>query len=322
MTDFILPDGVYVKDELTDRYGKIVMEPLESGYGTTIGNALRRVLLSSIPGAAVVRVTFDGKYHEYDTITGVRETILEIILNIKELALRLLNDDAERLYIDKKGPCQITAADIEPNERVRIINDDLHIASLNAEGRLEMELEVEAGYSYRPAELNRLEDSPLALIPVDSDFSPVKQVNFQIEEMRVGGRTGYERLILDLTTDGGIKPEEAINEAAHILQVHFNLFEKFAEHPLRMEASKAPVEEEVIIDKPPAVSINELDFDSRTLNLLLEAGITAVDELRNRSKEELSDIHGLGPKTLEKIKGKLADYDSVREEEEGDASET
>ncbi len=322
MTDFILPDGVYVRDELTDRYGKIVMEPLERGYGTTIGNALRRVLLSSIPGAAVVRVIFDEKYHEYDTITGVRETILEIILNIKELALRLLSDDAERLYINKQGPCQITAADIEPNTSVQIINNDLRIASLNTEGRLEIELEIEAGYGYRPAELNRLEDSPLALIPVDSDFSPVKQVNFQIEEMRVGGRTGYERLLLDLTTDGGIKPEEAINEATHILQLHFNLFEKFAKHPLRMTVSKVPAEEEDLIDKPPSAPISELDFNARTLNLLLEAGITTVDELRDRSEEALSDIHGLGPKTLDKIKGKLADYDCAIEKKEEEISET
>jgi len=309
MTDFILPDSVYVIDAMTDRYGKFVMEPLERGYGTTIGNALRRVLLSSIPGTAVVRVAFDGKYHEYDTITGVRETVLEIILNIKELALRILSGNIERLYIDKKGPCQITAADIEPNENVQIISNDLHIATINTEGQLKMELEIEAGYGYRAAELNRLEDSPRSLIPVDSDFSPVKQVNFQIEEMRVGGRTGYERLLLDLTTDGGIRPEEAINEAAHILQIHFNMLEKFAKHPLRIENTEVPVKEEIFIDQSLAVPISELGFDARTLNLLLEAEITTVGELRARSEETLNDIHGLGPKTLAKIQKILADYD-------------
>ncbi|MCI2425770.1 DNA-directed RNA polymerase subunit alpha [Candidatus Acetothermia bacterium] len=321
MTNFILPDSVFIK-ELTDRYGKIVMEPLERGYGMTIGNALRRVLLSSIPGAAVVRVVFDGKYHEYETITGVRETVLEIILNIKELALRLLNNGVERLYINKKGPCRIRAADIEPNVNVQIINHDLHIASLNTEGKLDLEMEIETGYGYRPAELNRLEDSPRALIPVDSDFSPVKQVNFKIEEMRVGGRTGYERLLLDLTTDGGIRPEEAINEAAHILQMHFNLFEKFAEHPFRIEKSNVLSGEETLLDQAPAVPLSELDFDVRTLNVLLKAGITTIDDLRNRSREELSDFHGLGPKTLAKIIAKLADYDSAREKQEGGVSET
>lgn len=299
MVELVFPTAIKV-EELTETYGKIVIEPLERGFATTLGNNLRRVLLSAIPGAAVVRVNFAGRYHEYDTIEGVKEDVLEIILNFKDVALRLHGDDLKRLTIEKKGPCEIKASDILLPPGVEIVNPDLHIATLNKKGFLEAELEVETGYGYRPAELNKLENSPLAVIPVDSEFSPVRQVNFVVEETRVGGKTGYERLILELTTNGGIRPEEALSEAARLLQRHIDLFRDFAAHPFGLAAEEGEEEESTL-----AIPLSELKIDQRACNLLQEAEITTLGELLARPREELLDIHGFGMKTLTKVEDRL-----------------
>lgn len=299
MDELVFPQGIKT-EELTPTYGKIVIEPLERGFATTLGNSLRRVLLASIPGAAVVRVNFAGKHHEYDTIEGVKEDVLEIILNIKDLALRLHGDELKRLILESKGPCEVTAIDISLPSGVEVINPDLHIATLNKKGFLEIEMEVEAGFGYRPAEENKLEDSPLAVIPIDSDFSPVRQVNFVIEGTRVRGKTEYERLILELTTNGGIKPEEALSESVRILQRHFDLFSDFAQHPFGLAAEEGEEEESAL-----AVSLSELQIDQRACNLLLEAEITTLGELLTRPHEELLDIHGFGAKTLSKVEDRL-----------------
>lgn len=301
MDELIFPQEIKT-EELTPIYGKIVIEPLEHGFATTLGNSLRRVLLSSIPGAAVVRVNFAGKYHEYDTIEGVKEDVLETILNLKDLSLRLAGDDLKRLTIEKSGPCEVKAADILLPSGVEVINPDLHIATLNEKGSLEVEIEVETGFGYRPAEMNKLENSPLALIPIDSDFSPVRQVNFVVEETRVGGKTGYDRLILELSTNGGIKPEEALSEAARILQRHLDLFQDFAKHPFGVAA--APEEEEEG-ESAFAVPLSQLKIDQRACNLLREAEITTLGELLARPREELLDIHGFGMKTLNKVEDRL-----------------
>jgi DNA-directed RNA polymerase subunit alpha len=300
MNELVFPQEIEI-DELRDNYGRIVIGPLERGFGATLGNSLRRTLLSSIPGAAVVRVNFAGKYHEYDTIEGIEEDILEIILNLKGIALRLMGDDMKRLSLEKQGPCQVTAGDITLPEGVRIINPDLHIASLNEKGRLEVELEVETGYGYRPAEMNRLDDSPLSVIPIDADFSPVSKVNFSVEDTRVGGKTGYEKLILELATDGGIKPEEALSEAALILRHHMDLFQGFAEHPYGLAPEKGEEEGQSELGIP----LRELDIDQRACNLLQEAEITTLAELLARPREELLDIHGFGGKTLSKVEDRL-----------------
>jgi len=303
MNELVFPAKIQVT-ELTETQGKIVIEPLERGFATTLGNGLRRVLLSAIPGAAVGRVNFAGKYHEYDTIEGVKEDVLEIILNFKDVALRLQGDELKRLTIEKDGPCEIRAADITLPPGVEVINPDVHIATLNKKGALEVELEVETGYGYRPAEMNKLENSPLSVIPIDSDFSPVRQVNFVVEETRVGGRTGYERLILELATDGGIKPEEALSEAARILQRHLDLFRDFAEHPFGLAAEEGEEEESLL-----AVPLSELKIDQRACNLLQEAEIMTLGELLARPREELLDIHGFGMKTLTKVEDRLRELD-------------
>lgn len=300
MNELVFPSEVKV-DELQDTQGRIVIEPLERGFATTLGNSLRRVLLSSIPGAAVVRVNFAGKTHEYDTIDGVREDILEIILNIKGLALRLRDgEDLKRLMLDKQGPCTVTAGDLDLPAGVEVINPDLHLATLNEKGSLEVELEVEAGYGYRAAEMNRLDDSPLSVIPIDSDFSPVRQVNFTIEETRVGGKTGYERLILELSTNGGIKPEEALSESARLIRRHLDLFQGFAEHPFGLAVEEEKEEEGTL-----TIALDELGLEQRACNLLREAEITTLGELLARPREELLDIHGFGAKTLSKVEDRL-----------------
>jgi len=312
MNELVFPTAIKV-EELSETQGKIVIEPLERGFATTLGNALRRVLLSAIPGAAVVRVNFAGKYHEYNTIEGVEEDVLEIILNLKDLALRLHGDDLKRLTIEERGPCELKAADISLPPGVEIINPDLHIAMLNKKGSLEVELEVETGYGYRAAEMNKLENSPLAVVPIDSDFSPVRQVNFIVEETRVGGKTGYERLILELTTNGGIKPEEALSESARILQRHLDLFHDFAAHPFGLAAEEGEEEGESLL----AVPLSELKIDQRACNLLQEAEIMTLGELLARPREELLDIHGFGVKTLTKVEDRLRelDYELKREGE-------
>ena len=301
MDELVFPRGIKV-EELTDIAGRIIIEPLERGFAITLGNSLRRVLLSAIPGAAVVRVNFAGKYHEYDTIEGIQEDVLEIILNLKGLSLRLSGeDDVKRLAIEQSGPCEVTAADISSSPDVEVINPDLHIATLNKKGKLEVEIEVERGFGYRPAEMNKLENQPLSVIPIDSDFSPVRKVNYTAEETRVGGRTGYERLILELLTNGGIKPEEALSEASRLLQHHLNLFSEFAKHPFGAVVEEEEEEEETTA----AISLTELEIDQRACNLLMEAEITTLGELLERPREELLDIHGFGTKTLSKVEDRL-----------------
>ncbi|MCK5828596.1 DNA-directed RNA polymerase subunit alpha [Candidatus Bipolaricaulota bacterium] len=300
MDELIFPQGIKV-EELTETSGKISIEPLEHGFATTLGNSLRRVLLSAIPGAAVVRVRFAGKYHEYDTIEGVREDVLEIILNFKSLSLRMTSDEMQRLTLTVKGPAVVTAADIKTPPGVEIINPDLHIATLSKDGELDVEVEVETGFGYVAAAMNSLEDSPLSVIPIDADFSPVRLVNFNNEETRVGGKTGYERLVLEMETNGSIKPEEALSEASRILKRHIDLFNDFAEHPYGVSVEEAEeVEAEVL-----SISLIDLNIDQRACNLLQEADIMTLNDLVTRPREELLDIHGFGGKTLSKVEDRL-----------------
>ncbi len=302
MDELVFPKEIKVV-ELNETSGKIVLEPLEPGFGTTLGNALRRTLLSSIPGAAITRVRFAGKYHEYDTIEGIKEDILEIILNLKGVALRVREEGKRRLTLEKKGPGAVTAGDIEVPPGVEIINKDHPIATLNAKGVLDLEMEVETGFSYLPAELNRSEDAPLSQIPIDADFSPVRRVNFAVEETRVGGKTGYERLVLELATNGSIRPEEALSEASRLLQRHFELFSRFAEHPFGVAIAESATGD----DEELAIPLADLDIDQRACNLLQEADIRTLGELLARPREELMDIHGFGAKTLSKVEDRLSE---------------
>jgi len=302
MDELVFPKNIKVED-LTDTSGTIMIEPLERGFGTTLGNALRRTLLTAIPGAAVVRVRFAGKYHEYDTIDGVKEDVLEIILNLKSLALRVHGDETQRISLAKKGAGEVTAADLDLPPGVEIIDPSVHLATLNTKGSLDFEIEVETGFGYVPSELNRLEDAPLSVIPIDADFSPVRKVNFSVEETRVGGRTGYERLILEMSTNGGIKPEEALSEASRLVKRHLDLFDDFAQHPYGISTEEA---EEVEAEEL-SISLVDLGIDQRACNLLHEADITTLSQLLEHPREELLDIHGFGGKTLSKVEDRLAE---------------
>ena len=302
MDELVFPKNIKV-EELTDTGGKIVIEPLERGFGTTLGNALRRTLLTQIPGAAVVRVRFAGKYHEYDTIEGVKEDVLEIILNLKSLALRVSSDETERITLAKKGKGEVRATDLDLPPGVEVIDPTVHIATLNGKGSLDIELEVETGFGYVPSELNRLEDAPLSVIPIDADFSPVRKVNFSVEETRVGGKTGYERVILEMSTNGGIKPEEALSEASRLMKRHLDLFDDFAQHPYGV----SPEEAEETQAEELSISLVDLGIDQRACNLLHEADITTLSQLREHPREELLDIHGFGGKTLSKVEDRLAE---------------
>lgn len=288
--------------ELNERIGRIVIEPLERGFGMTLGNALRRVLLSSIPGAAITRVRFDGRYHEYDTIPGVVESILDITLNLKELAIRLTRGDGlHRVLLQAEGPGEVTAADIDVPSGMEIVDADHHIATLDEGGELEVELEIETGYGYRSAERNKKEDMPLGVIAIDSDFTPVKRVNYAVEETRVGERTDFDRLTLEIETNGGIQPEEALHHAAQILIRHFELFSDFAAHPYaRVEEEESAAEE---LESP----LDELGFDTRACNLLRGKGIHTLKDLLGQTREELLDINNFGEKSLAKVEERLSE---------------
>ncbi|MCL6642297.1 MAG: DNA-directed RNA polymerase subunit alpha [Candidatus Bipolaricaulota bacterium] len=278
-------------DELTPTRGVFVVEPLERGYGTTLGNALRRVLLSSIPGAEVTRVRFDGKYHEYDTIEGVKESVLEIILNLKEIAFRLTDGEPKHVYIQHEGAGVITAGDIELPKGLEVMNPDHVIATVDQKGKLVLDMEVEPGFGYRPAERNKRGDMPLGIIAVDSDFSPVKRVNFTVEPTRVGERTDYDRLTLVVETNGGVRPDEALQQASQILIGHFELF------TLPVGAAESTVVEPEELNK----RLEDIDFDKRACNLLENKGVITLKDLLQKSREELKDIHGFGEKTLQKV---------------------
>ncbi|GBC76311.1 DNA-directed RNA polymerase subunit alpha [bacterium HR07] len=278
-------------DELTPTRGVFVVEPLERGYGTTLGNALRRVLLSSIPGAAVTRVRFDGKYHEYDTIEGVKESVLEIILNLKEIAFRLTDGEPKHVYIQHEGAGVIRAGDIELPRGLEVMNPEHVIATVDQKGKLVLDMEVEPGVGYRPAERNKKGDMPLGIIAVDSDFSPVKRVNFTVEPTRVGERTDYDRLTLRVETNGGVRPDEALQQASQILIGHFELF------TLPVSAAESAAAEPEELNK----RLEELDFDKRACNLLENKGVITLKDLLQKSREELKDIHGFGEKTLQKV---------------------
>lgn len=278
-------------DELTPTRGVFVVEPLERGYGTTLGNALRRVLLSSIPGAAVTRVRFEGKYHEYDTIEGVKESVLEIILNLKEIAFRLTDGEPKHVYIQHEGAGVIRAGDIELPRGLEVMNPDHVIATVAQGGKLMLDMEVEPGVGYRPAERNKKGDMPLGIIAVDSDFSPVKRVNFTVNPTRVGERTDYDRLTLVVETNGGVRPDEALQQASQILIGHLELF------TIPIGAAEAvPAEPEELNKR-----LEDLGFDKRACNLLENKGVITLKDLLQKSREELKDIHGFGEKTLQKV---------------------
>jgi DNA-directed RNA polymerase subunit alpha len=284
-------------------YGKFIVEPLERGYGTTLGNSLRRIFLSSLPGAAVTSVKIDGILHEFSTIPGVKEDVTEIILNLKKLAVRLNGENTKRVLINAIGPKEVTAADIIGDADMEIFNPDLHIATLEAGASLVIEINLARGRGYVPAEQNKTENTPIAVIPVDSIFTPVKKVNFTVENTRVGQVTDYDRLVLEIWTDGSIRPEEGVSIGAKIMQEHLNLFIELTDDTDSMEIMVE--KEESQKEKALEMTIEELELSVRSFNCLKRAAINTVEELTQRSEEDMMKVRNLGKKSLDEVKHKL-----------------
>lgn len=284
-------------------YGKFVVEPLERGYGTTLGNALRRILLSSLPGAAVTSVKIDGILHEFSTIPGVKEDVTEIILNLKKLAVRLEGENTKRAIINAVGPKEVTAADIIGDSDIEIFNPDLHIATLEENATLVMEINLARGRGYVPAEQNKTESTPISVIPVDSIFTPVRKVNFTVENTRVGQVTDYDRLVLEIWTDGSITPEEGVSIGAKIMQEHLNLFIQLTDATGAMEIMVEKEEDQK--EKALEMTIEELELSVRSFNCLKRAAINTVEELTQKTEEDMMKVRNLGKKSLDEVKAKL-----------------
>ena len=286
-------------------YGRFVIEPLERGYGTTLGNSLRRILLSSLEGAAVVSVKIDGVLHEFSTIPHVLEETPEILMNLKALRLKIHSNEPQLLIIDAEGKGEVRAKDIKAPADVEILNPDLLIATLEEDGKLYMEITANKGRGYFPAERNKLPNQPIGVIPVDSIFSPINKVNFFVENTRVGQHTDYDKLTLDIWTDGSVKPDEALSMGAKILSKLLSLFINLTEKVDEVEI--ASEEEENNTEKVLEMTIEELDLSVRSYNCLKRAGINTVEELIRKTEEEMMKVRNLGKKSLEEVQNKIAE---------------
>ncbi len=296
-------------------YGKFVVEPLERGYGTTLGNSLRRILLSSLPGVAVTSVKIDGILHEFSTIPGVKEDVTEIILNLKKLAIKLNGENTKRVLINSIGPKEVTAADILGDSDVEIFNPDLHIATLEENATLIMEINLARGRGYVPADMNKDENTPISVIPTDSIYTPVRKVNFTVQNTRVGQVTDYDKLILEIWTDGSITPSEGVSIGAKIMQEHLSLFVELTDSTENMEIMVEKEENQK--EKALEMTIEELELSVRSFNCLKRAAINTVEELTHRSEEDMMKVRNLGKKSLDEVKHKLEELDlSLRQSDE------
>lgn len=291
--------------EMTENgsYGKFIVEPLERGYGITLGNALRRILLSSLPGVAVNSIKIENVLHEFSTIKGVKEDVTEIILNIKLLALKMTGEGPKTIYIDAKGPGAVTGSDIKTDGDVEVINKDLHIATLDDDGKLYIEMTVDRGRGYVSQNRNKVEGMPIGTIPVDSIYTPVKRVNFAVANTRVGQITDYDKLTLEIWTNGTIMPDDAISLSAKILIEHFKLFMTLTDHADDVEIMVEKEEDKK--EKVLEMTIEELDLSVRSYNCLKRAGINTVQELTERTVEDMMKVRNLGRKSLEEVEQKL-----------------
>ncbi|WP_178412908.1 DNA-directed RNA polymerase subunit alpha [Peptostreptococcaceae bacterium] len=285
------------------RYGKFVVEPLERGYGITIGNALRRILLSSLPGVAVNAVKIEGVLHEFSTIPGVKEDVTEIILTLKELSATIDGEGNRTLKIEAQGPCTVTGADIICPPDVEIISKDLKIATLDEGSKLNMDIHVDKGRGYVPAEENKSENMPIGVLPVDSIYTPVEKVNYHVENTRVGQKSDYDKLTLEVWTNGSINPQEGISLAAKVLVEHLKLFIDLTEHVSNVEIMVEKEEDQK--EKVLEMTIEELDLSVRSYNCLKRAGINTVEELANKSEDDMMKVRNLGKKSLEEVIQKL-----------------
>jgi len=297
-----------VEKDSDTNYGKFVIEPLERGYGTTLGNSLRRVLLSSLPGAAVTSIKIDGVLHEFSTIPNILEDTTEIILNIKKLILKYDGNERKIIRLEQQGNKNITAADINRDAEVEVLNPDLHIATMDEGAHLEMEMTVERGRGYVSADQQAYKTEEIVgLIPVDSIFTPVNRVNYTVDNARVGKRTDYDKLTLEVWTNGSISPEEAISLSAQIIIEYLKLFTEIDDTYAEVEILVEKEEEKK--DKVLEISIEELELSVRASNGLKRANINTVGDLIEKTREEMSKIRNLGQKSLEEIENKLKELD-------------
>ena len=300
---------VSIEEIKEDRYGRFIVEPLERGYGTTLGNSLRRVLLSSLPGYAVISVKIEGVLHEFSTIPGVVEDTVEIIMNLKEILVKMHEDGPKVARLEVREPRKVTASDIE------ILNPEQHIATVSEGGSLVMEITFDKGRGYVPAEKNKGQENIIGVIPVDSIFTPVQKVNYVVENTRVGQITDYDKLVLELWTSGSINPVEALSLAAKILTEHLMLFVNLSDTV--SEAEIMVEKEEESKDKILEMNIEELDLSVRSYNCLKRAGINTVQELIKKTPEDMMKVRNLGKKSLEEVEQKLEALElSLRKSEE------
>lgn len=289
------------------KYGKFIMEPLERGYAITLGNSLRRVLLSTLPGAAITNVKIDGVVHEFSTIPGVKEDVTEIVLNLKGLIASLASENAKKIYIEAEGPCTVTAKDIKADFEVEILNPDMYIATLDEGAKLNIEMTLDKGRGYVSAEQNKPAQNIIGVIPIDSIYTPVLKANFKVDNTRVGDVVDKNKLTLEVWTDGSIKADEAVSMSAKILIEHFELFLNLAEGISETQSIMAETKDtakEKVLD----LTIDELDLSVRSFNCLKRAGINTVEDLINKSEMDMMKVRNLGRKSLEEVIAKLASF--------------
>jgi DNA-directed RNA polymerase subunit alpha len=298
-----MPDSVELEESsYSSTFGRFIVQPLERGFGTTIGNALRRVLLSSLPGAAITMIKIDGVHHEFSTIPGVVEDVSEIILNLKEVRFKLINKKPDRVLLELKGPHEFKAGDIQNGTTdFEILNPDHHVATLNKGAEVNLELRIGRGHGYVPAEENKIPDMPLGSIPIDAIYTPIKNVSYRVENIRVQQRIDYEKLIMEITTDGSITPDDALTYAGKILRDHINLFINFDIKP-EVEEEPAQVDEEVLrVRKLLKMSVDELELSVRSYNCLMAANIKTIGDLVRRDEQEMLKFRNFGRKSLQEL---------------------
>ena len=293
-----------IESPTDESYGKYVIEPLERGYGTTLGNSLRRVLLSSLPGTAVTSIRIAGVQHEFSTIPGVKEDVTEIVLNIKRIIARLHSDEPKTVYIEASGECEVTAGDIKADSEVEILNPELHIATLGPDASLSIELTVDHGRGYVPADKNKGPQQVIGTIPVDSIYTPVLKVNYAVENTRVGNQTDFDKLTLEVWTDKTISPRDAVSLGAKIRVDHFTLFTDLSDSISNRSTVVEKVETQR--DKVLEMTIEELDLSVRSFNCLKRANINTVEDLISKTEDEMIKVRNLGRKSLEEVEHKLA----------------
>jgi len=309
-TELIQPERLEVdRDSHTESYGKFVCQPLERGFAITIGNSLRRILLSSIQGAAITSVRIDKALHEFTAIPGILEDVTEIILNLKVVRLKLNTAEGQTVRIDKKGKGPVTAADIISDGSVEVMNPEQHICTITGKGKFSVELEVKWGKGYRPAEMNKSDDQPIGVIPIDSIFTPVKKVQYIVTQARVGQQTDYDKLTLEIYTDGSVKPENALAYASKILKQHMAIFINFDEEKAEPEIEESPESEEPPLNENLYRTVEDLELSVRSANCLKNANITYIGELVQRTEPEMLKTKNFGRKSLNEIKQLLEEME-------------